>query len=330
MTKIPERINLANLPTPIDKLARLSAQLGGPTIYVKRDDQTGSELSGNKVRKLEYVIHEALQQGADTLITCGGVQSNHCRATAAAAARLGLKATLVLRGSPAAAVAGNLLLDRLLGADIRWVTEAEYRDHRHDIMDNIKAELSRQGHNAYVIPEGASSGLGAFGYYSALAEIIRQEQEQKVRFDAIVVAVGSGGTYAGLLLARELLQTEHKIIGFNVCNDAAYFRHEVEQILQASSAYLAAPVPFAARNTHIIDGYVGRGYALGRPEERQFIHELAKLEGILLDPVYTGKAFYGLVQEIKKGHCRELNTLLFIHTGGLFGLFPQGHEFELG
>ncbi len=330
MTRLPERVKLANLPTPIHKLERLSRQLGGPAIYVKRDDQTGTELSGNKVRKLEYVIHEALQQGADTLITCGGVQSNHCRATAAAAARLGLKATLVLRGSPDTTAAGNLLLDRLLGADIRWVTDAEYRDQRNEIMQKIKAELSQQGHTAYVIPEGASSGLGAFGYYSALEEIIRQEQEQQIIFDAIVVAVGSGGTYAGLLLAKEMLQTAHTLIGFNVCNDAAHFRNEIEQILQASNAYLASPVPYNAKNTHIIDGYVGRGYALGRPEERQFIYELAKLEGILLDPVYTGKAFYGLVQEIKKGHCRELHNILFIHTGGLFGLFPQGNEFELG
>ncbi len=213
---MPDKLKLANLPTRIERLDRMSAQLGGPTIYIKRDDQTGTELTGNKIRKLEYVLGEAVKQGADTLITCGGVQSNHCRTTAAAAAKLGLKTILLLQGNEASPVEGNYLLDLLFGAEIRWVSEQDYRTRRNEMMQQMKEEAEAKGHHAYIIPEGASSGIGAFGYYAAMEEILQEERKLQVSFDAVVIAMGSGGTYAGLFMAQQMLNTAHQIIGINV------------------------------------------------------------------------------------------------------------------
>lgn len=328
MITIPERIILANLPTKIEKLERISAQLQGPSIYIKRDDQTGTELSGNKIRKLEYCIREAIDQGCDTLITCGGIQSNHCRATAAAAAKLGLKAIVVLRGHDPDTYEGNLLLDHLLGAEVRWISSEDYRDHRMDIMHTIADEVSAKGQQAYVIPEGASSGIGAFGYFSALQEIVQQEQELGIYFDAVIVAVGSGGTHGGLLLAQQLLPTSHRIIGINVCDDEDYFIKAITTVIEESAHYLDQSVTIPTEAIEIIDGYVGKGYAQSQPQELQCIKDLASLEGVILDPVYTGKAFYGLVEEIRKGTFQDLQNILFIHTGGLYGLFPHSASFE--
>ncbi|WIM37540.1 D-cysteine desulfhydrase family protein [Paenibacillus sp. PK4536] len=328
MITIPERIILANLPTKIEKLERISAQLQGPSIYIKRDDQTGTELSGNKIRKLEYCIREAIDQGCDTLITCGGIQSNHCRATAAVAAKLGLKAIVVLRGHDPDTYEGNLLLDHLLGAEVRWISSEDYRDHRMDIMHTIADEVSAKGQQAYVIPEGASSGIGAFGYFSALQEIVQQEQELGISFDAVIVAVGSGGTHGGLLLAQQLLPTSHRIIGINVCDDEDYFIKAITTVIEESAHYLDQSVTIPTEAIEIIDGYVGKGYAQSQPQELQCIKDLASLEGVILDPVYTGKAFYGLVEEIRKGTFQDLQNILFIHTGGLYGLFPHSNSFE--
>ena len=328
MITIPERIILANLPTKIEKLERISAQLQGPSIYIKRDDQTGTELSGNKIRKLEYCIREAIDQGCDTLITCGGIQSNHCRATAAAAAKLGLKAIVVLRGHDPDTYEGNLLLDHLLGAEVRWISSEDYRDHRMDIMHTIADEVSAKGQQAYVIPEGASSGIGAFGYFSALQEIVQQEQELGISFDAVIVAVGSGGTHGGLLLAQQLLPTSHRITGINVCDDEDYFIKAITTVIEESAHYLDQSVTIPTEAIEIIDGYVGKGYAQSQPQELQCIKDLASLEGVILDPVYTGKAFYGLVEEIRKGTFQDLQNILFIHTGGLYGLFPHSASFE--
>ncbi|MBZ9685843.1 D-cysteine desulfhydrase family protein [Clostridium estertheticum] len=327
MIKIPEKIIFANLPTRIEKLERLSQKLGGPNIYIKRDDQTGTEVSGNKIRKLEFSVREALNQGADVLITCGGIQSNHCRATAAVASRLGMKSVLVLRGDSETEVDGNLLIDKLLGAEIRFITPEEYKNNKAEIMEQIKAQLEKQGCKPYIIPEGASNGIGGFGYYNAMEEIICQEKEMDVHFDGIVLAVGSGGTHSGLFLASKTLEYTGEIYGFNVCDDAQHFKNEIYKILHESMQYLDVDLHISKDEIHIMDGYVGRGYALSRPEELNFIHDFAKLEGIILDPVYTGKAMYGLVEEIKKGTFKNCKNILFIHTGGAFGLFPQKHLF---
>ena len=205
MIKIPEKINIANLPTRIEKMEKLSKQLGGPNIYIKRDNQTGIETSGNKIRKLEFSVKEAIDRGCDTLITCGGIQSNHCRATAAVAAKLSLKSCLVLKGSSDEEVDGNLFLDKLFGAQIHFITPEEYKNSRMEIMEELKKEMEKKGLKSYIIPEGASNGIGGFGYYKAMEEIIAQEKELGVHFDGIVVATGSGGTYSGLLLASKIL-----------------------------------------------------------------------------------------------------------------------------
>ena len=329
MIKIPEKINMANLPTKIEKMEKLSKKLGGPDIYIKRDDQTGTEISGNKIRKLEFSAAEAADKGYDTLITCGGIQSNHCRATAAVAVKLGFKCCLVLNGSKDTEVDGNLLLDKLLGAEIYFVSQEEYENRRMEVMKEIKTNMKNKGLKPYIIPEGASNGIGGFGYYRAIEEIMLQEKEMKVHFDGIVIATGSGGTYSGLLLGSRILNYDTKIYGVNVCHDEKYFKGRIYEILHNSMSYMNVNLNFSKDEINIIDGYVGRGYALSREEELEFIKELAKLEGIILDPVYTGKAMYGLTQEIKKGKFSEYKNLLFIHTGGIFGIFPQKSQFRV-
>lgn len=328
MIQLPKSIKLANLPTKIEKLERLSEKLGGPQIYIKRDDQTGTEISGNKVRKLEFAVKEAMDQGCDLLITCGGIQSNHARATAAVAAKLGLKSYLVLLGSGEEEIDGNCFLDKLLGANIKFVNVEDYVNKRMDIMKDIKEEMSKKGYKPYIIPMGASNGIGTFGYYKAMEEIIDQEKQMGIKFDAVVVATGSGGTYAGLFYGNKVNGDTKKVYGVNVSNDEEHFKNEISNILHESFGYTKSPVEFSKDEINIIDGYVGRGYALSTPKELEFIHQLAKLEGVILDPVYTGKAMYGLVEEIKKGKFNDCQNILFIHTGGLFGLFPQKELFS--
>lgn len=315
---IPEHIRFANLPTKIEKLEKLSKELG-KNIYIKRDDQTGSEISGNKIRKLEFAVKEALDNGCDYLITCGGIQSNHARATAAVAAKLGLGSYLVLRGSEEDEIEGNLFLDKILGANIRFVTPEEYKNNRAEIMEDIKANLAKEGHKAYIIPEGASNGIGSFGYFKAMEEILEQEREMGVEFDAIISTVGSGGTYTGLFYANRVYNNSGRVYGFNVTGNSEHFKNVTLMLIEQISDYTGIKINVSKEEIDIVDGYVGRGYALSQENEISFIKYLAKLEGIVLDPVYTGKAMYGLVEEIKKGRFDKHNNILFIHTGGLFG-----------
>ena len=328
MIEIPDRIKLANLPTKIEKLDRLSKLIGGPDIYIKRDDYTGTEISGNKIRKLEFSIKEALDMGCDYLITCGGIQSNHARATVAVAVKMGMKAGLVLRGKEDTEIDGNLLINKLLGADIRFITPEEYRNRKMEIMEELKKEMEIKGFKPYIIPEGASNGIGSFGYCNAMEEILAQEKEMSIHFDGIFVAVGSGGTHAGLLLGSKILGSTSKIYGINVCDDEKYFKNRIYEILNEGNKYLNMDIEFNISEINIIDGYVGQGYALSTPIELNFIHEFARLEGVILDPVYTGKGMYGLTEELKKGRFKDFKNILFIHTGGLFGLFPQKDLFN--
>lgn len=324
MLNIPDRLGLANLPTKIEYLERFSTQFEGKKIFIKRDDQTGSEISGNKVRKLEFAVKEALDKGCDTLITCGGIQSNHARATAAVAAKLGMKSYLVLRGNKNMNPDGNHFIDKMLGAEIKFITADEYRNSRYEIMNNLAEDLKKdRGLKPYIIPEGASNGIGNFGYYTTMKEIMDQEKELGIKFDTVVIAVGSGGTYSGLFMGNKLLCNDSRIYGFNVCDNAEYFINRVCELLKESSQYLGEEIDFNKEEIDIVDGYVGKGYALSTQEELEFIHDLARLEGIILDPVYTGKAMYGLSQELKKGNLKDSKNILFIHTGGLFGMFPK-------
>jgi len=323
MFKFPPRISLANLPTTIQKLEKLSEQWGGPEIYVKRDDFTGMALSGNKIRKLEFVIAEARNQGANLLITCGGIQSNHARATAVAAARLGMKSYLVLRGQEGSEADGNLLIDFLVGAKVKYITPEDYSTRVNEIMSELAENLRKDGYHPYVIPEGASNELGAMGYLAATEETVMQLENLKLSIDYLVCADGSGGTHAGLLLGQKFYHQKYQVLGINVCDDAAYFVDKINQISEKAINRFKLIVDFKKEDIKVIDGYVGEGYALNRQQEIDFMKQVAVTEGLILDPVYTGKALFGIKDQIEQGRFKKGEKILFIHTGGLFGLFPK-------
>ncbi len=322
---MPDKIPIAQLPTPIQRLMRISAECGGPEIHIKRDDLTGMALSGNKIRKLEFVLAQALQEGTDVLITCGGLQSNHARATAAVAPLFGMKAHLVLRGSPPQIPDGNLFLDRLLGAEITYVPEAESTDLTLAMYD-IAQHYTARGETPYVIPMGASDATGALGYVAAIQEMVCQFATMKSYPDAIVVACGSAGTLAGLLIGKKIFDLSCDILGISVSADSAYFQKTVRQIVDEFCG-LYRDINLHESDIQVLDDYVGDGYGQSRPEELRFIAHIAKSEGILLDPTYTGKALYGLVQEIRKGRFAKGQNVLFIHTGGIFGLMAAAPNF---
>jgi D-cysteine desulfhydrase len=328
----PPRLDLARTPTPLEFLPHTSREVG-VEIYVKRDDLTGMELSGNKIRKLEFILADALAQGADTVLTCGGAQSNHARATAIAATKLGLNCRLILRtGTPSTPPepTGNILLDRMAGAHVVWITPEEYRQ-REAIYKREEKRLRQKGRTPYSIPEGGSTALGAWGYIRATDELARDIAQLPgglERRTTIVVATGSGGTAAGLILGARLLNLNARIAAVNVCDDRSYFLEAIGTICETFLAtYGLDDIDFEReQDIDIADGYVGRGYALSRPEELALIVDIARREGLFLDPVYTGKAFFGMTQELKRDPRRFGERIIFIHTGGLFGLFPQTAE----
>jgi D-cysteine desulfhydrase len=316
----------------MEPLTRMSARLG-VDLYVKRDDLTGVELTGNKVRKLEFVMADALQQKADIVLTCGGAQSNHSRATAVAAARLGLRSRLILRTPDPfnpPAPEGNLLLDRLAGSDILWITPEQYK-RREEIFAREADRLHRAGSKPYVIPEGASNALGAWGYIYAAAEL-KQDLEKLPggtgQRTTVIHATGSGGTTAGLILGTRLLDLNARIVGINVCDDREYFVKVIGEICGDCISRYRLNISFPKESDiEIVDGYVGLGYAQSRPEELFLLMELASTEGIFLDPVYTGKAFFGMMQELRQNPKVFGNRIVFLHTGGIFGLLAMASEF---
>jgi D-cysteine desulfhydrase len=318
----PARIDLARTPTPIEPLRRLSARAGAE-IFVKRDDLTGVALTGNKVRKLEFSLAAAIEAGADTVFTCGGVQSNHARATALAAARLGLRARLFLRGTPPEVPEGNLLLDLLAGAEVEYVTPEEYRT----IDARMADRAARQSPPAFAIPEGASDAQGCLGLARAVPEVLAAERDLGLRFDAVVHATGSGGTTAGLLLGARAFGLRADVFGVNVCDDEPFFVRKVGRILGEACDRFAPSLALGPGDVRILDGHVGPGYARNEPEDFATIRLLAREEGIVLDPVYTGKAMKGLLRELDGGRLAGRRRILFWHTGGIFGLMPSGREF---
>lgn len=323
--ELPPRVQLAMLPTPVESLDRLTEEIGGPRFFVKRDDMTGSDLSGNKVRKLEFTLSEALREGADTVITCGGMQSNHCRATAVAARKLGLRAILLLRGDRPAVANGNLLLAEWVGAEIRPITREQYKGVR-DLMRDAAAAVHKGGGQAYLIPEGASNGIGSFGYVRAVEEIATNSLLDGDHFDYIVHACGSGGTAAGLIAGKAISNLDAEIVSISVCDDAEYFTQKIRSILAEMAQKYGAPFDPETLPIQIVDGYKGRGYALNTPEEYAFFRRIAALEGLVLDPVYSGKAFRGMVEEARNGRFAKGSSVLFVHTGGLFGLMAKAQE----
>lgn len=319
------RFPLAQLPTPIAKLERLSRELGGPEILIKRDDQTGLALGGNKTRKLEFLVGDALAHGADTLVTLGAVQSNHCRQTAAAAAAAGLKCELILNGKKPEVPNGNLLLNDLFGATAHWIE----RPQRAAKLKSLDEELRAAGRKPYLIPVGGSNGIGAVGYVVAMLELMEQLRATKQRVDHLVFGSSSGGTQAGMALGARLAGFTGSVTGLSIDkNDPEHFEYEAEvaQIANDCAQYIGSDIRVTKDDIHVAYGYKGEGYGVVGDLEREAIRLMARSEGIILDPVYAGRAFGALVDLIRKGRYRRGETVLFWHTGGAPALFAYASE----
>ena len=314
--KFPDRVPIAFLPTPIEPLERLSRHLGGPELWIKRDDQTGLATGGNKTRKLEFLVADALAQGCDHLVTTGAPQSNHCRQTAAAAARFGLGCSLVLRGQRPEATTGNLLLDHLLGAHVYW---NEGRDGSESIAA-IQAELRSLGRRPYLIPLGGSNVIGATGYVLAMRELMTQLEAQRLNVDFIVFASSSGGTQAGIALGAHAYGYRGAALGISVDHPADVLRTQVAALTTATATHLGLDSLSLADRIDVNDDYLGEGYARVGETEREAITLVGQLEGILLDPVYTGRAMGGLIDLIRWGAFTRGQRVLFWHTGGTAAL----------
>jgi D-cysteine desulfhydrase family pyridoxal phosphate-dependent enzyme len=319
------RFSLAQLPTPIEELKSLSRELGGPELLIKRDDQTGLALGGNKTRKLEFLVGQALEQGADTLVTAGAAQSNHCRQTAAAAARAGLRCELVLNGTKPELPNGNLLLDELLGARIHWVQRSE----REAKLSEIADELRKQGSKPYVIPVGGSNGVGATGYVLAMMELAEQLNGMNRRVDHVVFASSSGGTQAGIVVGARVTGFNGKLHGVSIDwgeSEAATYERELAVIANETAKYVGFNAEFAAGDFTVAYDYLGGGYGIVSDLEREAIRLLASREGVVLDPVYTGRAMGALLDLIRKKAFRSDETVLFWHTGGTPALFAYAKD----
>lgn len=324
-------MNLARFPrrrytegrTPIEKLARLTEELGGPTIYIKRDDLLGLASGGNKTRKLEFLVADALAQGADSLVTCGAVQSNHCRLTLAAAVKEGLKCRLVLEervaGSYDADASGNNFLFRLMGVDgVRVVPGGANMDTE---MAIVADELRAEGHKPYVIPGGGSNPIGATGYVSCALEVLSQTFESGISIDRVVTPSGSSGTHAGLVTGFEGASAHLPVIGINVSRPKQEQEEKVYDLVRQTSEHLGLSFEIARDKVVCFGDYVGPGYSLPTPEMGEAIRMLARLEGVLLDPVYTGKAMAGLIDLARQGFFGKDENVLFVHTGGSPALY---------
>ena len=326
LTESVPRVRLGNLPTPLEELPRLARVLGIRRLLVKRDDLTGLAGGGNKTRKLEFSAGEALRQGADTLVTLGAVQSNHARQTAAAAARCGLRCVLVLGGHPPAAERGNLLLDRLLGAEV--VFSGERR--REEVAAQVVAERLAAGGRPFLIPVGASDEVGAAGFVAALEELAAQLEAQRLELDRVIVASSSFGTQAGLCLGAAVLSFRPQIVGIAIDSTLAELRAGVTDIAGRTARRLGLDASVTPDRVTAYDDYLGGGYAVLGAPEREAILLAARHEGLLLDPVYTGRAMAGLVDLARRGVLGKDETVLFWHTGGTPALHAYGDQLLRG
>lgn len=315
----PPRISLARLPTPVERADRLTEAWGGPTIWVKRDDLTGFGVSGNKVRKLEYHLAAAIDSGTGTVVTCGAAQSNHCRATALAAARLGLDVVLLLRTDDGLApddVTGNHLLQRLAGAECRFITPEQY-DERDALMADVAAGIG----GAWVIPEGASDALGSWGFRSAIEELVPQLDAAGIHNPVLWHAATSAGTTSGMVRGAAASNLTARIVGCSVGDPAADIAAHITEILAASED----PPDGGTGSTDwtVTDAYVGGGYGVVSEAEMATQLEATRLTGLIFDPTYTGKAIYGLREEIRAGTYGPDDDVVFWHTGGGFAAFAH-------
>ena len=330
MADLP-RVPLVHAPTPIIKRAALDEMLS-IDLWIKRDDVTGGAEAGNKLRKLELLLGEAIARKCDTVITCGGLQSNHARATALACAALGLSTVLLLRvedprGTPLPAT-GNVLLDQLAGAEVRLVSHAEYAQ-RSAVMEQVASELRLEGRRPYVIPEGGSNGLGSLGYVGCMREVREQMRlglaGSGAPFDVVVHACGSGGTAAGVALGAARYEVAASVRPMAVCDDAPYFEKTVSRIVAEAQAW----DPSLGQPARVVVDASAKGpaYAVSTREQRETVVRVARASGLVLDPVYTGKAMHGLRLAVERGDVARGARVLFLHTGGLPGLLAQGDTF---
>ncbi len=330
MIEYPSRLNLARLPTPVTLLKRFALQNSPARIWIKRDEQTGTEVSGNKIRKLEFSLAEARDQGCNVIITCGGVQSNHCRATAVLGARLGFKVHLILRGEQPEVAEGNLLIDYLAGATVDYLSHKDWKTHT-EYSRSLQERYAAEGDKAFFIPIGASDEIGLWGYIAACEELAADFERYEFQPDYIVCATGSGGTQGGLVVGSALFDLPGEVAAFNVSDDANYFEQKIHEDVTLWQQRYKTGISVGELSIRTIEGYLGPGYGIAEPPVFELIAKLGREEGIFLDPVYTGKAFYGMVQELEKGDAGQLpgaRDVLFIHTGGLFGVFPQRASFH--
>lgn len=322
------RIKLAHLPTPLEYLPRLTEYLGGPSIYVKRDDCTGLASGGNKTRKLEFLMADALAQNADTIITQGAVQSNHARQTAAAAARLGLDCELLFENrirepNHIYLNSGNVFLDRLFGAGI----------HHHPggtdmnaAMEELAADLREQGRKPYVIPGGGSNRIGALGYVDCAMELLQQANQQQLKVDCVLHATGSAGTQAGLVAGLRATHANIPVLGIGVNAAREAQEGKVYQLAVETAEHIGAGGCVRREDVVANCDYIGPGYGIPTPGMRAALLLLARLEGLLFDPVYSGKGLAGMIDLVERGEFRAGQNIVFIHTGGSAGLFGYLEE----
>lgn len=309
------RVKIANLPTALEKLSRLGSKLGVRELWIKRDDLTGLAFGGNKTRKLEYLIAEALSHGAKTLLTAGAPQSNHCRQTAAAAAKFGFDCVLVLTGEAPGRLSGNLLLDHLFGAEIVWCEKGQ----REQTLQEVFQRLWQAGRRPYLIPYGGSNPLGVCAYAQAMVELV----EQNSLVDWIIFASSSGGTQAGLVIGNKLTNGKSQIVGISVDLPAEELQKKIFDLIQQTIDAYSFSFEITRDEICVNDSYRGKGYGYPTEADLQAVRDFARYEGILLDPVYTGRAAAGMFDLIEKGVIARDAAVLFWHTGGNPALFAE-------
>ena len=319
---------LGFFPTPLVELRKLSKKLNGPKIFMKRDDNTGLALGGNKTRKLEFILGDALAHGANTIVTAGAAQSNHCRQTAAAAASLGLECHLVLGGKEPAHVNGNLLLDKIFGCHIHWAGQ----NRKGEDIPTIVEHLKKDGKKPYIVPYGGSNALGALAFVEAFVELQAQLKDLTLSFSHIVFASSSGGTHAGLMLGNKLFKSPCQIVGINIDKDEAgeaSFHQTIVSLASSAARLIGEDCTFSDSDLTLNLDYVGEGYGVVGALENEAISMTAQTQGILLDPVYTGKAMGGLIDMIRAGQFKPSDRVLFWHTGGAPALFAYSSALDL-
>ncbi len=316
------RLRFAHLPTPIEELPRLSSALNGPRILVKRDDQTGLAFGGNKTRKLEFLVAEAQEQGAKMLISAGAIQSNHCRQTAAAAAKFGFECVLVLTGQMPEQASANLLMDELFGAKI---VNVEDRADRDRVLKETFDKATAEGKKPYLVPYGGSSPTGALGYAFAMEEFMKQN----VHADWIVFGTSSGGTHAGLVLGQRVFGFKGRVLGISIDESEDWLKEHVSKLASDASEKFGKRIEFAPADVLANADYCRSGYGVLTDAEREAVKLFASKEGLLLDPVYTGRAAAGLIDLIRKEFFKKDEIVLFWHTGGQPAMFAEKYQFDL-